>query len=294
MDGDHDEVDAGDCRALGPRSPAPECQSRRVTDLQLSAGDTSFAVSPHNGGRFASLRVRDLELVGRGGPGLYHWGCYPMAPYAGRVRFGRLTWAGTRYQLPIQMPPHAIHGVTVDRPWQVLDASATSASLRCDFDIRWPWRGHAVQHLTLSGDRLDAVLEVHADDAPMPAWTGYHPWFARRLGRGEPVRIEFASAGKLPKDDDGMPTDALTPVPDGPYDDVFTDMTWPARLVWDDAIALSVSSPSPYAVIFDERPDGVCVEPQTAPPNAVELGLADTVEPGTPLVLQMTWTWADA
>jgi aldose 1-epimerase len=271
-----------------------------VSDLLLRAGSTVLRVAAGSGGRFASLAVDGLELLGRGGPGIYHWGSYPMVPYAGRVRRGRLTWGerrptgGPRYQLPIQLESHAIHGVTVDRPWTVLDAGATEASLRCDFDSRWPWRGHAVQRLTLADDRLHAVLEVHALDEPMPAWAGYHPWFARRLARGAPVRIEVPSAGLLAKDGDGMPTAQLVPVPEGPWDDCFADVAWPARLTWDGAVALEISSPCRYAVVYDQRPDGVCVEPQTAPPNAVELGLAATVEPGTPLSMEMSWTWTTA
>jgi len=271
-----------------------------VTDVVLRAGTSALTVATASGGRFASLNLDGLEVLGRGGPGMYAWGSYPMAPYAGRVRHGRLTWGerrrtgGPRYQLPIQLEAHAIHGVTVDRPWTVLDATAATVSLRCDFDVRWPWPGHAIQHLTLADDQLHAVLEVHSDEEPMPAWTGYHPWFARRLARGEQVRIEVPCAGLLAKDGDGMPTDQVVPVPAGPWDDCFADISWPARLVWDGAVALEISSPCRYAVVFDERPDAVCVEPQTAPPNAAELGLATTVEPGSPLSMEMTWSWTSA
>ncbi len=271
-----------------------------MTDVVLRSGGSALTVATSSGGRIASLDIGGLELLGRGGPGTYDWGAYPMAPYAGRVRRGRLTWGerrptgGPRYQLPIQYGAHAIHGVTLDRPWTVLDACATSASLRCDFDNRWPWPGHAVQHLTLADDRLDAVLEVHSDGEPFPAWTGYHPWFARRLARGTDVRIEVRSTGLLAKDADGMPTDQVVPVPPGPLDDCFTEVAWPARLVWDGAVALEITSACRYAVVFDERPGAVCVEPQTAPPNAAELGLAATVEPGTPLSMEMTWTWTTA
>jgi aldose 1-epimerase len=50
-------------------------------------------------------------------------------------------------------------------------------------------------------------------------------------------------------------------------------------------------------VIFDERPDGLCVEPQTAPPDAVNLAQADgsdppTAEPGRPLTATMVWRWS--
>src|SRR5262249_14593720 len=110
-----------------------------VTDIRLSNGDTTLTISRAGGGRIAGLRVGDLDVIGRGGNGLYEWGCFALAPFAGRVRRGRLTWQSVTHQLPITLGPHAIHGVTVDRPWQVLDVSATSARMSCPFDARWPW-----------------------------------------------------------------------------------------------------------------------------------------------------------
>ena len=65
-------------------------------------------------------------------------------------------------------------------------------------------------------------------------------------------------------------------------------------MVWDGALALEISSDAAHAVVFDERPGAVCIEPQTAPPNAAELGQASTVEPGAPLTMEMQLTWQDA
>ena len=40
-------------------------------------------------------------------------------------------------------------------------------------------------------------------------------------------------------------------------------------------------------VVFDERPEAVCVEPQTAPPQADRLGRAQHVGPTKPLSLSL-------
>ena len=225
-----------------------------LDSVVLRSGAAALSVSPQNGGRWSSLALDDLELIGRGGDTVIDWGCFPMAPYAGRIRRGLLAWGGRRYQLPIDAPPHAIHGVTVDRPWTVVDHDRTSAELRCDLDARWPWAGHVIQSLSLDDDRLRARLEVHADDEPMPAWTGFHPWFARRLDRGEPARIDVAAAGVLPRDDDGMPRLDPVPVPPGPWDDVFVEVAWPITLTWDGALRVDIAADVPNAVIFDARP----------------------------------------
>lgn len=269
-----------------------------VTDHVLRAGDAALSLSPANGGRISSLVVGGgtgpaVEVVGRGGPGLVAWGCYAMAPWAGRVRRGVLEWDGERHQLPLLMPPHAIHGVTLDRAWEVVAADATSLTLRCGFDSRWPWAGHAVQHVALRADGggLTARIEIRSERDPFPAWTGFHPWFARHLACGDPVAIDLPVGGMVRRDAEGMPTDDVLPVPPGPWDDVFVDVAWPVTLTWPGALALEVSSDAAYAVVFTEREAAVCVEPQSAPPNAAELGRAATVTPDAPLVLTMDWSW---
>ena len=51
-----------------------------------------------------------------------------MAPWTGRVRDGRFTFDGVAYQLPLNKPPHAIHGTARDHPWTV-DASGDSSAV---------------------------------------------------------------------------------------------------------------------------------------------------------------------
>ena len=50
------------------------------------------------------------EVAATRRPDPMSWGCYPMVPWAGRVRRGRFVFADGTYQLPINMAPHAIHG----------------------------------------------------------------------------------------------------------------------------------------------------------------------------------------
>src|SRR5829696_9768717 len=87
--------------------------------LVLEAGDARATVDEEAGGRLASLVVDGHELLVTTGhlPGPLYWGCYPMAPWAGRVRRGRFTFQGREHRLPINMAPHAIHGTTFTRPW---------------------------------------------------------------------------------------------------------------------------------------------------------------------------------
>jgi galactose mutarotase-like enzyme len=55
-----------------------------------------------------------------------------------------------------------------------------------------------------------------------------------------------------------------------------------------------VLSDAPWVVVLTARPEGVCVEPQTGPPNGLNNGSYTLVEPGAPLVTTMTLAWAAA
>ena len=73
------------------------------------------------------------------------WGCDPMAPWAGRLRRGRLHFAGRTYRLPIDAEPHAIHGTVYRRVWVVDEEGSMATGLGAD----WPFAGHARQRITL-------------------------------------------------------------------------------------------------------------------------------------------------
>ena len=49
----------------------------------------------------------------------HNYGCFPMAPWAGRVRHGHFVFEGVEHQLPLNKPPHAIHGIVRDLRWHV-------------------------------------------------------------------------------------------------------------------------------------------------------------------------------
>ncbi len=59
-----------------------------------------------------------------------------------------------------------------------------------------------------------------------------------------------------------------------------------------------LSSTADAWVVYDERAEGVCVEPQTAPPDAINLAAAAGEEPDVadvdkPMTTSMAWRWRD-
>lgn len=275
--------------------------------MELRAQGTVATVDLEHGGRLASLLLprpdggEPLELVGRYADSPHGWGAFPMAPFAGRVKDAELRWRGGSWALPANKAPHAIHGTVARVPWQVVDdpgpdpdqgGAPRAVVLRADLGEHWPWPGHAVLRWSLGADRLEAVLEVHADAEPMPAWCGIHPWFPRVLG-GQRVVVDVSARAALVAVD-GIPDGTEEPAPTGPVQDagldtVLADVDWPVTLTWPGVARLSVRADTTWGVVFTQREAAVCAEPQTAPPDAANLGLAGVAEPGAPVVMTMVW-----
>lgn len=255
----------------------------------LRAGDVTVSVDPVNGARLASLVVGGHELllglddpVG-GGDG---WGCFPMIPWAGRIREGRFVADGTSVQLPLGAPPHAIHGTTFLRPWDV-DGPGRFAT---DLGDTWPWRGRATHDVELTEHGLTLTIGVHAGET-MPVSAGWHPWFHRTIA-GADVEIDLPAERMWRRDDDGIPDGTLVEPTEGPWDDCFTALIGPVALTWPGVLELLVESDCEHVVVYDEVDRAVCVEPQSAPPDAHNSGedLA-FVAAGTSWTITTTWAW---
>ena len=258
--------------------------------VELAAGTARARIDTDLGGRIASLRAGDLELLVTAGADPLDWGLYPMAPWAGRVRHGCFRFGGREHQLPVNQPPHALHGTVYDQPWKVDHADDTDTVLVTELTDPWPFPGRIVHRIRLADDALDLRLEIWAHDEPFPASCGWHPWFRRHLARGAAARVTVDAAAIWQRDPDGIPSGALVAPTPGPWDECFTDLARPAEVTWDGALQLTVETSCMDVVVYDELDHAVCVEPQTGPPDALRLTPV-VVEPGLPLVAEATFRW---
>lgn len=255
----------------------------------LNAGDASVTIDHEHGGRLSSLVVGGHELLvgpDAGADPAVGWGCFPMIPFAGRIRRGRFAADGTQHQLPITMPPHAIHGTTHLRPWESTGPGRLQTALGPD----WPWAGHAEQVVELAPDRLDLTIRIAAEES-MPVSAGWHPWFRRTIA-GTDVTIALPAERMWRRDADGIPDGTLVEPPAGPWDDCFTALVGPVELRWPDLLTLWVESDCEHVVVYDEQASAICVEPQSAPPDAHNSG-EDLVEiaAGDSWVIHATLAW---
>jgi aldose 1-epimerase len=254
--------------------------------IALSAGAVAATIVPVAGGRVGSLAVDGIELLVTGDPDDHStlWGCFPMAPWAGRLGYGRFTHDGITHQLAIDLPPHAIHGTVATRPWTVDAADDRSVTMTCDLGDGWPFGGTAHQRIELAPDALRCTLGVTAGDRTMPVAIGWHPWF-----RATDVHVEPRAMYERAADD--LPTGALVTPRARPWNDCFLT-TRPARVTVA-PFEVTIASDCDHVVVFDELDIGIAVEPQSGPPNALNLH-ADVVAPGATLRRTMTITWQRA
>lgn len=258
----------------------PASTRMRVRKMKLSRGSIEAVIDPAAGGRLASLRLDGEEVLVVNGEGATEWGCYPMVPWAGRVRNGQFMGAGGRVQLPINCPPHALHGTVFDAPWEFTGPR----SLRSDLGRHWPWAGEVRSSFGVTEDSFEWRMEVRADCEAFPVVLGWHPWFRRSLSGGGRVTLDFEATEMYRRDRDGIPAgDRIRPTP-GPWDDCFAGLTAPPRLTWSCGRALQLESSCSHWVVYDQPSHAVCVEPQSGPPDAFNLGEAQWVEPGAPVV----------
>jgi len=258
--------------------------------IELRDGPLAVSVAPQAGGRLAQVlygRQRWLFGPEGAGDGAIAWGCYPMVPWAGRVREGRFQFGGHGVQLPPSLGAHAIHGTGYRLPWQVEHAGTRDCllSLPLGEGPEWPFGGRAEQRIVLDGRRLRLELGMTAGLQPMPRPVlGWHPWFRK------PERVEFAPVARYPRDADGIAVLPTVAVGEGPWDDCFIN-TAPVVLRSAGQV-LTLRSDSDHWVVYDEPSHATCVEPQGGPPDAFNL-VADVLAPGDSVSTWFEWVFED-
>jgi len=254
-----------------------------VLELRSPGGGAIAVVDPEGGGRLTRLAVGDVDLLAPAG-------CFVMAPWAGRTGWGRFSHGGIEHELPVDLPPHAAHGTVRGVAWTVEAAAPDRARLSAPLGPAWPWPGRCEHTVAIHDDHLALSAAVHAE-APFPAVLGWHPWFAPGAAIG------LDAEAMLERGADHLPTGRrVSPVASGtrPLDDCFEGVRWPVTLTWGDGPRLTVDADGcDHVVVFDELAHATCVEPQTAPPDALRAGTAGLVEPGRPLRGAVRVTWAD-
>jgi aldose 1-epimerase len=280
-----------------------------MTELQLRAGDTEATFLPDLGMVGISLRHAGTEILALpGGLDAYRGGHVVglplLAPWANRLSGWTYEIDGVTVDLErSDLDLHddgkglPIHGTMTAQPgWEVEATTPTTARVRFDYGARpdllqaFPFPHELALDLQLEEGRLDVATTVRpTGDRRVPVSFGWHPYFVLPGSRAD-TRLRLPACDHHVLDDRGLPTrrtDAQPadnrPLGDRAFDDLFT-LTAERRLAFEsDQRAVAVDLGEGYRFFQVYSPAGAefgCLEPMTAPVNALVSGDCALVDPG--------------
>ena len=153
-----------------------------------------------------------------------------------------------------------MHGFVLDNEWRIHDKTDSSVTLRCELADPWPWRGNLFHIISVHDWKLRMELSFAARHE-QPMMLGWHPWFPKPCGFTTEFGTMYERGG------DGIPTGRLVRPSEEDIDDCFADaLDDPTVRVGD--VRLSLHSNCSHWVVYDRAEHGICIEPQSGPPNA--------------------------
>ena len=248
-------------------------------------------IDEQHGGRIAQCYINDTPILVEVCNDPLLWGAYPMAPWVGRLKNGELHVKDRCYRFPLNLAPHAIHGTCFDQPWHVDAHDEHSLRMSHQLSAPWPFPGRVEQIIRLEHKRVHCEMLLHSDAEPFPASMGWHPWFKRKLNSGQALELSFSAEHAYACDDSLIPTGELTTMPPAPWDDCFIGLHHAPVLTWPGFIELTISSTQKHWVVYSKPEHAICVEPQSAPANAINSSNCFIVRPDHPLHIDMSWSW---
>lgn len=254
--------------------------------IEIAAGEWRAAIRPQIGGSLAGLTHRGrpvLRAMPATGTSPLDAACFPLVPYANRIRDGRFSFGGHDVRLALNHPPerHSLHGIGWQRPWLLQSLVGSSVSLVLDHGGfgGWPWAWRAVQLFTLDPSGLTITLSLTNESREaMPAGLGFHPYFRR----SPHTRLRFAARALLVADEEIMPTgeragpDSLAPfgigapLPPALIDHCFTGWDGRAEIEDEAGRIIITADHAPHLHIYSPAAGHeLCVEPVSHLPDAV-------------------------
>lgn len=268
-----------------------------MESIELTSSDLAVTLKPNLGGRISSIRFRGVELLIQESSTAPHdpvfAGSYVMAPFAGRIRHGKFEFENASHEIPLcPGHEHAMHGYALDRAWQVLERTSHRLVLQIELDERWPFGGIVEQSIELDENILKQEIRFRAA-TKTPVWLGWHPWWKRQPTPATDAQLYF-SAEQMLNREGALPTGEIVAPKAQPWDDAFTELGANPRIIWPGVGQVEMTSSESWWVVYNERDDAICVEPQSGPPNAIELGLAPIIDAGEEHAISSSWIFTSS
>jgi aldose 1-epimerase len=262
----------------------------------LGAGLASYDLISQGGREPLLRRCRDLS---RATP--FDLANNLLVPWSNRISGGGFAFGERFYPLQPNLvgEPMPIHGNGFSSVWEVIEASAVSASLTLDSDGPGPFKFLAAVRYSLDQGALRVALKVtNRGPDTLPFGLGLHPWFPRTPGttlqaRAAVVTLEdqfHLAAGQIAvasREDWDFST--RRKLPDSWINNDFSPWDGQAEIIWSDrGLRLSIEAECAQLAYILYSPgsdaDFFCFEPVThlvdahnrpSGPNANGLAILD-------------------
>ena len=259
---------------------------------RLVAGGWELVLLPDIGGSIGSLRWRGQDILRPTPAGTVdplQTASFPLVPYVNRIANRRFAFGGRHWLLPANFGdhPHSLHGVGWQRPWSVVRAGDSGATLVLDHPggSGWPWPFRAEQHFDLADDGLTT-----------PAGLGFHPYFPRHADS----RLTANASAAWTADSTQLPLARVGPDHFGSWAE--GDSVARPALVdnayegWDGhaqfeggglSVRLVATGTSGLHIYIPPGERFFCVEPVTHLPDAINRGGMPLLQPGETLSISL-------
>ncbi len=241
--------------------------------LEISDGDL-IAQIMEEGAYLYSLTKSGRDIILKGQERKTHGGMALLIPYANRVKDGTYIWEGKKYELPRNAEGNAIHGLIMDKVFDVKFKGKNRITLEYVLDHPgYPSTLRITVTYSVVFNLIDVFITVKNEgEISAPLVVGAHPYFIVR-GRWSiiPSRVRRClMENKIPN---GSVEDFTIIQKD--YDDCFIIEDREVILKSDYSTVTIEKSEMDYIQIYTGEPNAVAVEPMSGAPDAFhnKLGL---------------------
>ncbi len=258
---------------------------------KIKSGENELTIDPDFGGRAISWKLAGVELLAEPGDNPIVGGFYLMAPWVGRLRNSEVVFNQNKYPQEINFQTWAIHGTFPFKACEITYKSETEIVLKQSTTSNWPIDATIECRWLVQEAGLQTSATISTIDGEFPASLGWHPWFRRKLAVGMPANYEVNSSAIYVRDEDFIINGDTSEIFSGPFDDSFLVPTGKASITWPEFCAIDIVSTTKYFHLYEAR-NSVCIEPETSPPNGINLLAQDLgfiVSPDSPLSATVNW-----
>ncbi len=203
-----------------------------------------------------------------------HGGMALLIPYANRVKGGEYEFDGIRYVLPKNQEGNAIHGLVLDKKWEIISSSSDSIKLK--YTLRhdgYPTVLENIVNYSLDAEGLEVLIQVkNLGDKSAPLTVGAHPYFIV----SNDWQISTEGMTLRCKMENKIPTGELVPYnfsqSEREFDDCFI-IEGDVKLTSSYQTVILTRRNMPFIQVYTGLKGAVAIEPMSGAPDAYHNGM---------------------